>query len=191
MRRAATPKAATPKYLRATVTAVCAAGLATSGLLAGIGHAAPKATSAAMTIPVDRQDYVTAYTTTNPSDGTTIDPYDADPSSIHVAISGGKEFARSFVHMALDYLPAGAVPTDLTMTLHLTQQSDASNSGVYPIYNVNNAQAIVEACALVTELPSKFDQSNPPKEDCEHGSAVGKQWRNSLGISEDGPRVSS
>src|SRR3954451_13607115 len=168
-------RAPTPKYVRATVTAVCAAGLATSGLLAGIGHAAPKATSAAMTIPVDRQDYVTAYTTTNPSDGTTIDPYDADPSSIHVAISGGKEFARSFVHMALDYLPDGAVPTDLTMTLHLTQQSDASNSGVYPIYNVNNAQAIVEACALVTELPSKFDQSNPPKEDCEHGSAVGKQ----------------
>src|SRR3954447_18749689 len=175
MRRAATSKAATPNYGRATVTAVCAAGLATSGLLAGIGHAAPKATSAAMTIPVDRQDYVTAYTTTNPSDGTTIDPYDADPSSIHVAISGGKEFARSFVHMALDYLPAGAVPTDLTMTLHLTQQSDASNSGVYPIYNVNNAAAIVEACALVTELPSKFDQSNPPKADCEHGSAVGKQ----------------
>src|SRR3954467_4889502 len=180
MRRAATPKAATPKaatskYLRATVTAVCAAGLATSGLLAGIGHAAPKATSAAMTIPVDRQDYVTAYTTTNPSDGTTIDPYDADPSSIHVAISGGQEFARSFVHMALDYLPDGAVPTDLTMTLHLTQQSDASNAGVYPIYNVNNAQAIVQACALVTELPAKFDQSNPPKEDCQHGSAVGKQ----------------
>ena len=102
-----------------------------------------------MTIPVDRQDYVTAYTTTNPSDGTTIDPYDADPSSIHVAISGGKEFARSFVHMALDYLPDGAVPTDLTMTLHLTQQSDASNTGVYPIYNVNNTQAIVQACALV------------------------------------------
>src|SRR3954462_9131920 len=175
MRRAATPKVATSKYLRATVTALCAAGLAMSGLLAGIGHAAPKATSAAMTIPVDRQDYVTAYTTANPSDGTTIDPYDADPSSIHVAISGGKEYARSVVHMALDYLPAGAVPTDLTMTLHLTQQSDASNSGVYPIYNVNNTQAIVEACALVTELPSKFDQSKPPKEDCEHGSAVGKQ----------------
>src|SRR3954463_2167598 len=98
--RAVMPRAATSKFMRATVTAVCAAGIATSGLLAGIGHAAPKATSAAMTIPVDRQDYVTAYTTTNPSDGTTIDPYDADPSSIHVAISGGKEFARSFVHMA-------------------------------------------------------------------------------------------
>lgn len=168
-------RGATPKYVRATVTALCAGGLAISGLLAGIGHAAPKAVPAAMTIPVDRQDYVTAYTTTNPSDGTTIDPYDADPSSIHVAISNGQEFARSFVHVALDYLPAGAVPTDLTMTLHLTQQSDASNSGVYPIYNVNNAEAIVEACALVTELPSKFDRSNPPKADCEHGSAVGRQ----------------
>jgi ABC-type branched-subunit amino acid transport system substrate-binding protein len=165
------------RHGRATVTALCAAGIGISGLLAGIGHAAPTTapTTASMTIPVDRQDYVTAYTTTNPSDGTTIDPYDADPSSIHVAISGGKEFARSFVHMALDYLPDGAVPTDLTMTLHLTQQSDASNTGAYPIYNVNNSQAIIQACALVTELPSKFDQSNPPKEDCQHGSAVGKQ----------------
>jgi len=163
------------KHWRATVTALCAAGVAVSGLLAGIGHAAPQASVASMTIPVDRQDYVTAYTATNPSDGTTIDPYDADPSSIHVAISGGKEFARSFVHIALDYLPDGAVPTDLAMTLHLTQQSDASNTGVYPIYNVNNSQAIIEACALVTELPSKFDQSNPPKEDCQHGSAVGQQ----------------
>src|SRR3954470_3112684 len=158
-------RAATPNYVRGTVTALCAAGLAMSGLLAAIGHAAPKATSAAMTIPVDRQDYVTAYTTTNPSDGSTIDPYDTDPSSVHVAISGGQQFARSFVHLALDYLPDGAMPTDLTMTLHLTQQSDASNSGVYPIYNVNNSQAIVEACALVTELPSKFDQGKPPKED--------------------------
>src|SRR4051794_30420930 len=77
--------------------------------------------------------------------------------------------------MALGYLPDGAVPTDLTMTLHPTQQADASNSGVYPIYNVNNTEAIVQACALVTELPAKFDQSNPPKEDCQHGSAVGKQ----------------
>src|SRR4051794_15703848 len=77
--------------------------------------------------------------------------------------------------MALGYLPDGAVPTDLTMTLHPTQQADASNTGVYPIYNVNNTQAIIQACALVSELPQKFDQSNPPKEDCQHGSAVGKQ----------------
>ena len=163
------------RLARTTVTALCAGGLATSGLLAGIGHAAPKAAVPSMVIPVDRQDYVTAYTTHNPTDGSTVDPYDADPSSIHVGISGGSEFARSFVHLALDYLPDGATPTDLTMTLHLTQQSDASNTGVYPVYNVNNTQAIVEACALVTELPSKFDDSNPPKADCEHGSAVGKQ----------------
>ena len=31
------------RFARATVTALCAAGVATSGLLAGIGHAAPKA----------------------------------------------------------------------------------------------------------------------------------------------------
>jgi hypothetical protein len=163
------------RIARATITAACAAGLAVSGLLAGIGSAAPTAKPASMTIPVDRQDYVTAFTTTNPTDGTTVDPYDADPSSIHVAINGGQEFARSFVHVALDYIPDGAVATDLTMTLYRTAQSDASNAGVYPIYNVHDDQAIVEACVLKTELPAKFDQSNPPAYDCEHGSAVGKR----------------
>ena len=163
------------RIARVTVTALCAAGLAVSGLLAGSGSAAPRTSGASMTLPVDRQDYVTAYTTTNPSDGTTVDPYDADPSSIHVAINGGQEFARSFVHVALDYLPAGAVPTDLTMTLYRTAQSDASNAGVYPIYNVHDDQAIVQACVLTTELPAKFDQSKPPAYDCQHGSAVGKR----------------
>jgi len=163
------------RFARLAATTVVAAGLAVSGLLAGIGQAAPRAQATSMAVPVDRQDYVTAYTTTNPSDGTTIDPYDADPSSIHVAINGGQEFSRSFVHLALDYLPQGALATNATLTLHLTQQSDASNTGVYPIYNVNNTQAIVQACALVTELPAKFDQANPPKTDCQHGSAVGKQ----------------
>jgi ABC-type branched-subunit amino acid transport system substrate-binding protein len=163
------------RIARVTVTALCATGLAVSGLLAGSGAAAPKASAASMTIPVDRQDYVTAFTTTNPSDGTTVDPYDADPSSIHVAINGGQEFARSFVHIALDYLPDGATPTDLTMTLYRTAQSDASNAGVYPIYNVHDDQAIVQACVLTTELPANFDQSKPPAYDCQHGSAVGKR----------------
>ncbi len=162
------------RWARMVVVATSAAGLASSGLLAGAGAAAPAATAQTMTIPVDRQDYVTAATTHNPTDGTTVDPYDADPSSIHVAVTSGSEFARSFVHLALDYLPSGALPSDATLTLHVTQQSDASNSGVYPIYNVNTAQAIVQACVLTTELPAKFDDSNPPKEDCAHGSTVGK-----------------
>src|SRR5947209_11100550 len=150
------------RIARVTVTAACTAGLAVSGLLAGSGAAAPRASAASMTIPVDRQDYVTSVTTKNPSDGTTVDPYDADPSSIHVAINGGQQFARSYVHLALDYLPDGAVATDLTMTLYRTAQSDASNAGVYPIYNVHDDQAIVQACVLTTELPASFDQSNPP-----------------------------
>ena len=126
-----------------------------------------------MPLPVDRQDYVTSVSTTNPTDGSLIDPYDADPSSIHVAVNGGSEFARSFVHVALDYLPAHTSATQLTMTLHVTQQSDASNTGTYPIYNVNTSSAIIEACALTTELPQKFDYTKPPAYDCAHGSAVG------------------
>jgi ABC-type branched-subunit amino acid transport system substrate-binding protein len=125
-------------------------------------------------VPVDRQDYVTSATTTNPLDGSTVDPYHNDPSSIHVAVNGGNEFARSFVHLALDYLPKGASATQATVTLHVTQQSDASNAGFYPIYNQNVSSAIVQACALTSELPANFDSSKPPAYDCQHGSAVGK-----------------
>lgn len=161
---------------RAAAVTLAAVGLAGSGLLA-VADAAPPASHQArqVSVPVDRQAYVTASTVTNPVDGSTVDAYDADPSSIHVAVNGGQEYARSFVHVALDYLPQHATATKVVMTLHVTQQSDASNSGVYPIYNVNNAQAIVEACALKTELKADFDNSNPPAYDCAHGSAVGKQ----------------
>ena len=161
------------RRLRITLVAVAA--------LLGVGAVTSEATvpqseshGAGMAVPVDRQFYVTSSTTHNPNDGSTVDAYDADPSSIHVAVNGGSEFARSFVHLALDYLPAHASPTQVTMTLHITAQSDASNAGVYPLYNVNSSSAIVEACALTSELPAKFDDQNPPKYDCEHGSAVGK-----------------
>ena len=126
-----------------------------------------------MVVPVDRQDYVTVATKHNPVDGSVIDPYDGDPSSIHVAISGGQDFAHSYVHLALDYLPQGAVATNATLTLHLTESNDASNTSDYQIFNVNTSAAIIEACALTTELPSNFDDQNPPAYDCAHGSAVG------------------
>ena len=131
------------------------------------------AAPAVMTVPVDRQDYVTAYTTHNPQDGSVVDPYDGDPSSIHVAINGGKDFAHSYVHVALDYLPEGAVANNATLTLHLTEQNDASNTSDYQIFNVNTSAAIIEACALTTELPAQFDDQHPPAYDCAHGSAIG------------------
>jgi hypothetical protein len=169
------------RVLRAGLVSLAVAGLACSGVLAVAEAAVPAAQhSTTMAVPVDRQAYVTSSTSTNPVDGTTIDAYDADPSSIHVAVNGGEEFARSFVHVALDYLPPHATATKVVMTLHVTQQSDASNTGVYPIYNVNNAQAIVEACALTSELKSNFDSSHPPGYDCAHGSAVGKQSKDNL-----------
>jgi hypothetical protein len=161
------------RLARLSVTTVCVAGFVTSGLLATAG-AAPAAAKA-MVVPVDRQDYTTPVTTTNPYDGSTIDAYDGDPSSIHVAIQGGQPAATSYVHVAIDYIPPGAAATGVVMTLHLTQQSDASNKGVYEIYNVNNSQAIIEACALTSELPGSFDAQKPPGYDCQHGSAVGKQ----------------
>ncbi|HET7311688.1 MAG TPA: ABC transporter substrate-binding protein [Mycobacteriales bacterium] len=168
------PASRRPRRLRLTLVATAA--------LLGLGATTGQASvpqgdgggSGAMSVPVDRQFYVTSSTTHNPSDGSTVDAYDADPSSVHVAVNGGSEFARSFVHLALDYLPSHATPSQVTMTLHVTAQSDASNTGVYPLYNVNTSSAIVEACALTTELPAKFDDQHPPAYDCEHGSAVGK-----------------
>ena len=75
--------------------------LATAALL-GLGAVASQASvpqsdpgTGSMSVPVDRQFYVTSSTTHNPNDGSTVDAYDADPSSIHVAVNGGSEFARS------------------------------------------------------------------------------------------------
>jgi hypothetical protein len=145
----------------------------------GLGYSGATATAqqpqhAKLTVPVDRQEYVAAVTTTNPVDGTTIDAYGGDPSSIHIAVNSGQEFSRSFVHLALDYLPKNAAASTATMTLFVTSQGDSSQTSVYPIFNVNPGQALIEACALKTELPQHFDGATPPAYDCEHGSAVGK-----------------
>ena len=151
--------------------ALAALAVTITGLTLAGAHADQ---AGSLTVPVDRQAYVTSSTATNPTDGSTVDAYDGDPSSIHVAVNGGQDFARSFVHLALDYLPSGATATEATMTLHVTEQSDASSSGTYPIYNVNASAAIVQACALTTELKANFDPKSPPAYDCEHGSAIGK-----------------
>src|SRR5690348_16821137 len=133
--------------LRSVLAAAAAGAVAAIGLLATAGSAqTTSGSTGSMTIPVDRQDYVTARSVPNPQGGAPTDPYNNDPSSIHVAINAGAEFARSFVHLALDYLPAGEQATGAKMTLYVTGQSDASNTGVYPIYNVNTSQAIVQAC---------------------------------------------
>ena len=163
-------------FLRSALLAGAAGAVAAVGLIAGAGSAQTSQTSSSgsMAVPVDRQDYVADHSVPNPQGGAPTDPYNNDPSSIHVAISGGQEFARSFVHLALDYLPAGARASAATMTLYLTAQSDASNTGVYPIYNVNTTQAIVQACVLTSELPAVFDPNNPPAYNCELGSSVGK-----------------
>ena len=168
------------RFVRSALLAGTFGVVAAIGLLATAGSAQTSpsggsGSSGSMVIPVDRQDYVADHTVPNPQGGAPTDPYNNDPSSIHVAINGGQEFARSFVHLALDYLPSGDQASGATMTLVPTGQSDASNTGVYPIYNVNTSQAIVQACVLTSELPAAFDPSNPPAYNCELGSSVGKQ----------------
>ena len=142
----------------------------------GLALSVPAAASAPRTadVPVDGQAYVTDTSTTNPSDGTAFDVYGGDQSVTHVAMHGGGEMARSFVHFALDYLPANANPQRVTLTLHVAAKTDASSKGVYNAYNVNTAAAIIEACPLSTPFPATFDAANPPGYDCAPASAIGK-----------------
>src|SRR5581483_10385177 len=85
-------RAARRRALLATVVAgmFAAPGLAVASTAAPALPSDHRSNAQHLVVPVDRQDYVTAVTTTNPVDGTTIDPYDADPSSIHVVrVDGG------------------------------------------------------------------------------------------------------
>ncbi|MHB1787228.1 MAG: hypothetical protein ACYCS7_14015, partial [Acidimicrobiales bacterium] len=161
--------------LRLALVAALGLGLmlTASASLAIAGSPAVSASPSTMQLPVDRQDYVTD-TPDSPISSQPIDPYNGDSTSIHVAVNSGQELARSFIHVPLSYLPPGTEATGLTVQLHVTSQSDASNTGTYPIYNTNTNTAIIEACALTTELPIRFDPNKPPAYDCQHGSAIGR-----------------
>jgi ABC-type branched-subunit amino acid transport system substrate-binding protein len=185
MTAGAPPVARRSTQRRGRLTALAALGLVvfgSGGVLgaaqahAAAGHAATGSgttSSGTMALPVARQDYVTD-TPTDPATGQPVDPYNGDPTSIHVAVSSGKELARSFVWVPLSYLPEGTEATDVTARFSVTNQSEASSSGNYAIYNVDTDTAIIEACVLTTELPSTFDPDHPPAYDCADGSAVGK-----------------
>jgi ABC-type branched-subunit amino acid transport system substrate-binding protein len=153
--------------LLAAVTATGLVGLVAAG---SASAADPKA----MHVPVDGQAYVATVQTDNPSDGTAVDVYGGDQSVIHVAMNAGQEQARSFVHVALDYLPARAAADQVALTLHVAEKSDASTKGVYNLYNVNAAAAIIQACVLSTPFDAALDRAAPPAADCAAGSAVGK-----------------
>jgi hypothetical protein len=164
-----------PRWRQRLFVAAAAAALASTAAASQMASAAPAPSgqSGSMALPVARQDYVTD-TPTNPASGEPIDPYNGDPTSIHVAVSSGKELARSFVWIPLSYLPQGTEATDVTAKFVVTNQSEASSTGNYSVYNVNTSTAIIEACVLTTELPSNFDPNNPPAYDCADGSAIGK-----------------
>jgi ABC-type branched-subunit amino acid transport system substrate-binding protein len=137
-----------------------AAGFA--GLVALVAGSSVVARADSSAVAVDRQN----YTVTTPQN---TDPYNNDTTNIHVGAANGGEVADSFVHLELDGLPPGAVPTGGTLTLRPTkdQASDAR-------YNVNRGAAILEACVLATEQPVNFDPKNPPASDCLAATSVGK-----------------
>lgn len=139
-----------------------------------VTSAAADPVTRSMDVAVDGQVYVTNAQTTNPSDGSIVDMYGGDQSVIHVAMHAGTEQARSFMHVALDYLPAKADPRDVKVVTGVAVKTDASKNGIYDLYNVNVEQAIVQACVLKTPFPAHFDRDNPPEPDCAHGSVIGK-----------------
>jgi substrate-binding family protein len=134
------------------------------GLLVIAPWGAPAAEEPITDVTLERM----AYVVDGPSD-----PYASDPATVHVGVTGGEEFARSFVRLGFDLLPPKALLGNVTMTLRITQSAEASGNTVYQTYNVNASSALLQACVLTSELPATFDKANPPEYDCAHGSAVG------------------
>ena len=155
------------RIFAATFLTVAVAGITVSTAVADTA-------TRSMDVAVDGQVYVTDAQTTNPNDGSIVDMYGGDQSVIHVAMHGGTEQARSFMHIALDYLPEKADPRDAKVVTGVAVKTDASKNGIYDLYNVNVEQAIVQACVLKTPFPAQFDRDNPPEPDCAHGSVIGK-----------------
>lgn len=154
---------------------VRAAGLVCAGAVMALAPFSARGDGAAGTqaLPLDRMEYVV---------DAPADPYTNDPSTIHVGLAAStvagqpqRDYARSFVHVALDRLPDGALVGGVTVTLPVTRSAEASKNGVYQTYNVRPSEALLQACVLTEPLPaSKPTAETQPAFDCQHGSAVGK-----------------
>ena len=137
-----------------------AAGLA--GLVALVAGSSVVARADSSAVAVDRQN----YTVSAPAD-----PYNNDTTAIHVGVTAGSETADSYVHLELDGLPGGAVPTGGTLTLRpVTDLQPSAQDNQNPA----NATVILEACVLATEQPASFDPKNPPASDCPAATSVGR-----------------
>ena len=142
------------RFRRRLRLAGAAAALGVAAVAAFGAHSPARADGSA--VAVDRQSYRA---------DTPVDPYNADTLNLHVAVAGGSEVARSFVHLAFDGLPPGASLTGASLTL--APSSDQTQ-------NINVSAAIVQACVLTKGFPAQFDPANPPPYDCSKGSSVAK-----------------
>ncbi|MCA1832098.1 MAG: ABC transporter substrate-binding protein [Actinomycetota bacterium] len=118
-------------------------------------------------VPVDRQGYVV---------NAPADPYQNDDTAIHVGITGGREFARAFAHIALDYLPKDALVASGSIRLQVVTAGDASTNGPSQTYNLNNdsPDVAMAACVLTTPLPADIDaEHQAPEAACTKGSSLG------------------
>lgn len=115
-------------------------------------------------LPVDIQKYAATQG---------VDPYQADPTSLHVSVSLGSETTRSYARVAFDRLGAGAKISGATLDLIVTSKSAAPKTAIYETYNVSPETAIIQACVLTEPLTEDFDPAAPPAFDCAQGSATG------------------
>ncbi len=153
----------TAKRRRLGVPALFGA-LATVLILAPLPGGAASSETLTGAVPVDRQEYVV---------DAPADPYSGETTALHIGVALGQEAARSFIHLALDRLPADARIGSVVVTMHVTQQAETGSTSGYQTYNVNTEAALLQACVLTEELKDPFDPAAPPSYDCQHGSVVG------------------
>jgi hypothetical protein len=122
----------------------------------------PAASQAAtQPLAVDRQAYVSdagpdLYSAVNASGGGS----GPDSLDIHVQTIPNKVTYHSFIHVALDALPANTQLSRLVVTLHPTSETNRTGPE-----NVNTSAALITAYPLTSELAVNFDPNNPPQYD--------------------------
>jgi len=144
--------------------AMAAFGLGAAGLVGLVAGGSLTARADSTAVAVDRQNYTV-------STAQAADPYNNDQTAIHVGVARGADFADSFVHLEINALPGGAVPTGGVLTLRPVTDTNrsAQDNATAP-----GSSPVLQACVLKTELPVNFDPKNPPPSDCPAATAIGR-----------------
>jgi hypothetical protein len=140
------------------VTALVSGALLTPHASARPAAAHRSAASKTVRVQVQRAGYVV---------DTPVDPYAAEAGELHVAVAAGREVARSFLRLA----PAALGRQTESSTLRLSLPVVAPAPGL--LSGLSLAPPVIEACVLLTTLPTTVTASDAPAVSCARGSAIG------------------